>query len=71
MKSARAKAEALAKAAGVSITGVSSISEQSGPVPVPMPYIRAGAALDKAASTPVQVGTNEVDVSVSVVYLID
>ena len=71
MKNARAKADALAKAAGVSITGVSSISEQSGSVPVPMAYLAAGAALDKAASTPVQVGTNEVDVSVSVVYLID
>jgi len=71
MKNARAKADALAKAAGVSITGVSSISEQSGPVPVPVPYAAAPAALDKAASTPVQVGTNEVDVSVGVVYLID
>lgn len=71
MKDARAKADALAKAAGVSITGVSSISEQSGSVPVPVPYMTGGAATDKAASTPVQVGTNEVDVSVSVVYLID
>ena len=71
MKNARARADALSKAAGVSITGVSSISEQSGSVPVPMPYLAAGAALDKAASTPVQVGTNEVDVSVTVVYLID
>lgn len=71
MKNARARADALSKAAGVSITGVSSISEQSGSVPVPMPYAAAPAALDKAASTPVQVGTNEVDVSVSVVYLID
>jgi uncharacterized protein YggE len=71
MKNARAKADALAKAAGVSITGVSSISEQSGSVPVPVPYYAAGAAGDKAASTPVQVGTNEVDVSVGVVYLID
>jgi uncharacterized protein YggE len=32
-------------------------------------FATAGAA-DKAASTPVQAGTNEVDVSVSVVYLI-
>jgi uncharacterized protein YggE len=72
MKNARAKADALAKAAGVSITRVSSISEQSGSVPVPMPYFAAGGAKDAAApSTPVQVGTNEVDVSVSVVYLID
>lgn len=72
MKDARAKADALAKAAGVSITGVSSISEQSGSVPVPMPYFSGGAAGDKAAaSTPVLVGTNEVDVAVSVVYLID
>jgi uncharacterized protein YggE len=70
MKDARAKADALAKAAGVSINGVSSISEQSGSVPVPVPYLQAGGAKD-AASTPIQVGTNEVDVSVSVVYLID
>ncbi len=70
MKDARAKADALARAAGVSINGVSSISEQSGSVPVPVPYLQAGGAKD-AASTPIQVGTNEVDVSVSVVYLID
>ena len=38
MKDARTTADALAKAAGVSITGVASISEQSGPTPVPMPY---------------------------------
>lgn len=72
MKNARTKADALAKAAGVSITGVSSISEQSGSIPVPIPYLAGGAAGDKAAaSTPIQVGTNEVDVTVSVVYLID
>ena len=71
MKDARAKADALAKAAGVSINGVSSISEQPGSVPVPVPQFAAGAAGDKAASTPIQVGTNEVDISVSVVYLID
>jgi uncharacterized protein YggE len=71
MKNARAKADALAKAAGVSITGVSQISEQPGSVPVPVPYFAEGASGAKAASTPIQVGTNEVDVSVSVVYLID
>ena len=68
---AAAMSDARAKAAGVTITGVSSISEQSASVPVPMPYVAGGAALDKAApSTPVQVGTNEVDVSVNVVYII-
>lgn len=71
MKNARVKADALAKAAGVSITGVSSITEQAGSVPVPVPYLAAGVPAEKAASTPVQVGTNEVDISVSVVYLID
>ena len=71
MKDARARADALAGAAKVTITGVSSISEQAGSVPVPVPYLQAGGAKDAAASTPVQVGTNEVDVSVSVVYLID
>ena len=72
MKDARATADALAKAAGVSITGVASISEQAGSAPVPVPYLQAGGAKDAvAASTPVQVGTNEVDVAVNVVYLID
>lgn len=70
MKDARARADALAKDAGVTITGVASISEQSANVPVPMPYLPTAGALDKAASTPIQAGTNEVDVTVSVVYLI-
>jgi len=67
MKDARAKADALAKAAGVSIVGVASISEQSAPTPWPVPY--AGAARDEAA-TPILPGTSDVTVTVSVVYLI-
>jgi len=67
MKQARAKADALATAAGVSIIGVSSISEQSSPTPWPVPY--AGAVRDEAA-TPILPGTSEISVSVSVVYLI-
>ena len=70
MQDARSKADALAKAAGVTITGVASITEQSENVPVPVPVFATAGAADKAASTPVQAGTNEVDVSVSVVYLI-
>ncbi len=68
MKAARAKADALAGAAGVTITGVASISEQSSPAPWPVPY--AGAARDEAVSTPILPGTSDITVTVSVVYLI-
>ena len=67
----KAKAQALATAAGVTITGVSSITETIAPLPYPVFYgAAAGAAVDKAVSTPVQAGTNEVSISVAVVYLI-
>jgi hypothetical protein len=68
MKQARAKADALASAAGVSIIGVATISEQSAPTPWPVPY--AGALRADEASTPILPGTSEISVSVSVVYLI-
>jgi uncharacterized protein YggE len=68
MKAARAKADALAGAAGVSIVGVASISEQSSPAPWPVPY--AGALRSDEAATPILAGTSEITVSVSVVYLI-
>jgi uncharacterized protein YggE len=68
MKQARAKADALASAAGVSIIGVSSISEQSAPTPWPVPY--AGALKADQAATPIEPGTSDISVTVSVVYLI-
>jgi uncharacterized protein YggE len=70
MAQAKAKAQTLASAAGVSISGVASISESSAPVP-PIYYGGAqfGAAV-KDSATPVQVGTNEVMVTVTVEYLI-
>ena len=70
MADAKAKAQTLASAAGVSITGVASISEISAPPPQPMYYegARLQAAMD--AGTPIQVGTNEVVVTVTVEYLI-
>jgi uncharacterized protein YggE len=71
MADAKAKATALASAAGVSIEGVSSITETVAPAPYPVLYGNAaGAAVDKSVATPVQAGTNEVTVSVAVVYLI-
>ena len=70
MADAKAKAQALAAAAGVSIIGVASISEGYSPVPPPIAY---GGAMKAEAdvATPVQPGVTEVQVSVSVVYLID
>ena len=73
MAEAKSKAQALASGAGVSIKGVASISESSAPIPYPIPYPAPylGAALARDEATPVQVGTNEVVVTVAVVYLID
>ncbi|HEX7474020.1 MAG TPA: SIMPL domain-containing protein [Candidatus Limnocylindrales bacterium] len=71
MADAKSKAQALATAAGVSIEGVASITETVAPTPYPVYFgAAAGAAVDKAVATPVQAGTNEVSVSVAVVYLI-
>lgn len=72
MAQARSMADTLASSAGVHITGVQSIAEQSGSAPVPIYYgADKAAGLAAAPSTPVQVGTNDVMVTVAVVYLID
>jgi uncharacterized protein YggE len=68
MAEAKAKAQTLASAAGVSITGVAAISESVSPTPYPV-YYGAPTAED-AARTPIEAGSNEVSVTVSVVYLI-
>ncbi len=73
MTEARAKADTLAAAAGVSVGGVASISETSAPVPYPIPYaMGASAPTDSKAmiATPIQTGTNDVTITVVVVYLI-
>ncbi len=69
MADAHTKAQALAGAAGVAITGVASISETVAPTPYPV-YYGATDAAGKAASTPVQPGTSDITISVTVVYLI-
>jgi uncharacterized protein YggE len=69
MAEAKAKAQTLASAAGVAITGVASISETVSPTPYPV-YYGARDVAAAEAPTPVQAGTNEVSVSVSVVYTI-
>ncbi len=68
MADARAKADALAGAAGVSVKGVASITEYTSQT---TPVVASGYALDsKSASTPVQTGTTDVIISVTVSYLI-
>ncbi len=71
MADARTKADALAQAAGVSVKGVANITETSSqPTPI---YFAAGAALDGAkamSSTPIQTGTTDITIQVTVTYLI-
>ena len=65
---ARARADALAAAAGVTITGVASISETSFSPPI---WYGQPAAQDAAgAPTPIIPGMSEISIDVSVVYLI-
>jgi uncharacterized protein YggE len=71
MTDARAKADALATAAGVSVKGVVSITETSSqPTPV---FYTAGAmdaAKAQSVSTPIQTGTTDITIQVTVTYLI-
>ena len=69
IKDARSHAEQFAKAAGANVGQVESISESvvSG-APIPM-YSTAGAAMDtKASYVPIQAGTQDVTIQVTVVY---
>ena len=72
MADAKAKADQLATAAGVRITGVVTIVETVSSPPMPMYYAEdsmAGAMRD--AETPVMAGNVNVTVNVSVVYSIE
>ena len=69
MADARARADQLAKAAGVSIDTVLSITENINSGPIPYPY----AARDMAqagAPVPIQGGQIQVQIQVNVVYII-
>jgi uncharacterized protein YggE len=70
MANARAKAEALARSAGVAIKGVAAIAEDTGGAMPPMPLRAFALARAEAAPTPVEAGTTEVSVTVTVSYLI-
>ncbi|HEX9027809.1 MAG TPA: SIMPL domain-containing protein [Anaerolineales bacterium] len=66
---AKAQAEELAKAAGVTLGNVQSISTNQVGVPVPMAYgLGAGAMKDAAASVPISSGQMTITVDVNIVY---
>jgi uncharacterized protein YggE len=68
---ARTRAAALAAAAGVTLGAPTTISEISAPTPVPLAYALPDAAPAAGlAPTPVQPGTTEVDVTVSMTFAI-
>lgn len=68
MVAARAKAEVLAEAAGLAIVGVTDIVEGGGP-PFPMPHLKAERMMLAAdAATPVESGSLEIAVNVTVSY---
>lgn len=72
---ARAKADEIATAAGVQITGVYSIQETSAPEAPPVPYEAAAVSdsSDRAPSKPVPInpGQSEIRVDVQVVFEIE
>lgn len=69
MAEARARADVLADAAGITVTGVAGIVEGGAAPPIPMPRLK-GARLAMAAdvATPVEAGSLEVAVTVTVTY---
>ena len=74
VKDARSHADALATAAGVTITGVQSISDVTVNYPYPvygaMDSSKGGAPGTPSVPTPVQPGTQDITITVTVSYLI-
>jgi len=68
---ARAKAETLARAAGVAITGVAAMVESGAAIPYPMPMMELASLKARDAATPVEAGEHEIAVNLVVSYLID
>lgn len=68
MKSARARAELYARAAGLRVLRIVSISESGGFAPPQPVYVRAMKAEAAAAPTPIAVGEVEAEVNLSVQF---
>ncbi|HUX88773.1 MAG TPA: SIMPL domain-containing protein [Chloroflexota bacterium] len=63
---ARSKADALAKALGLTVTGIQSVSESA--TSVPFPLRSAGASLAAPAAVPVEPGEMSVNAQVTIVF---
>jgi uncharacterized protein YggE len=71
MADAKRRATTIAAAAGVTLGQVVGVSEGSGGAPAPYPMPRMMALKAEAADTPVEAGSQEIAVSVSVSFAID
>jgi uncharacterized protein len=67
---AKARAAALASAAGVAVGSPLEITETSAPAPTPVAYDRAALGAVAAPTTPVQLGTTDIEVDVTVTFAI-
>lgn len=67
VRQAQAQATQMAEAAGVRLGPIRSITEVPGSGPSPM-YQDPSAALDRAAAVPIQPGTQELRITVNVIY---
>lgn len=63
MAAARAKADVLAAAAGVTLGDVARIEEEAGPGAGPLPRFRAMAAMAESADVPTEVATGDLTVT--------
>jgi uncharacterized protein YggE len=68
VKDSRTRADSIASALGVAVSGVASASESSYTVVPPQPYAASKALAPGAATTPVQPGELTITADVNVVY---
>ena len=68
---AKSKADIVAAAAGLNITGIKSITiGELGLPPVPVPVYSKSVAFDQASSTPILAGEQEISTTVSIAYIL-
>lgn len=68
---AKTKADIVAAAAGLNITGIKSITiGELGLPPVPVPVYSKSVAFDEASSTPILAGEQEITTTISIAYIL-